>query len=366
MVDFVMLSLLIIAFQLDVAIPTPTADAPVPMLAMHVRVMALPWYPLLPVSIGLSLVLTHVALLLQRASTAAEDPSVAAADDRRRLTALPSGARIGALLYDPSAENDAPPTYRVCQFSFSPPILSAEYFCGGRKGRHRGGLRIPSGESAERAPERAARALPLLVQVLVPLLLLVCLVGALYSAIALPAFTLRFEGLVGNLVTKPKKTFRLIELGTTLISASGPEASVYVAAMMAAIMFGFVMVVPLLWLVHLLPLWCWPLSRKRQRQLLVAVERLYAWSIIDVFTLTVVTGLHQLPQYAVFMLGDECKPIDPSLPYFADLIVGDSTCLDLVPNLEAGCYVLLLVTVVGVGCGLFVTHVASRAVSEGS
>lgn len=100
---------------------------------------------------------------------------------------------------------------------------------------------------------------------------------------------------------------------------------------------------------------CWPLSCSVPSR-----------AQIDVFTLTVVTGLHQLPQYAVFMLGDECKPIDPSLPYFADLIVGDSTCLDLVPNLEAGCYVLLLVTVVGVGCGLFVTHVASRAVSEGS
>ena len=132
MVDFVMLSLLIIAFQLDVAIPTPTADAPVPMLAMHVRVMALPWYPLLPVSIGLSLVLTHVALLLQRASTAAEDPSVAAADDRRRLTALPSGARIGALLCAVEART-ARPLLTLLPLAARPPVLPRPPFAAPRR-----------------------------------------------------------------------------------------------------------------------------------------------------------------------------------------------------------------------------------------
>jgi hypothetical protein len=326
MMDFVMLSLLIVAFSLDIPLPSadassapvamPTADATSlspDFLIVQVRVMARLFYLFLPGAVGVSLFTSHLLLSSQRAATAGSVHAASAASDGK-LTRL-----------------------ALCRHEFA------------------------------RMPLTGHRALlPRWVRISVPALLLGCAAVILFAGTALPSFTLRFDGAVGLLLAQPTRTYSLIEVAALLPSNTGPHESSTIAWILTSILFATVIAAPFVLVVVLVYLWITPMTITRQAAVLRLAERLYAWSCLDVFLVTIVLGLNQLPQYAVFMIGDECERLFPDhlLEYFAPLIPGRPTCIELVPTLEAGAWVLLASVGSATVVGLLVMHAARRTLSD--
>lgn len=339
MIDFMMLTLLMVAFRLDVALPPPhnttgRSGADV-FMEVDIRVRAVPLYLILPLSIAISILTSHWMLALQRASTVDGTGS----GSRTHKLASEMGVHDTSTAVDPRDGCHTPRRCAVRSHRFA-----SQGWCWSSS--HDGGR------------------LPPLLRDGAPLLLVVCSIALLVSVTMLPAFTLRFDGLVGAALANPSTTYRLLDIGILLPGAAGPDASRATTYALTLILFVFVMGVPFLWTGCLLTLWLCPLAARSQRRLLCATERLFAWSLIDVFILTIVCGLSQLPLYATFMLGDECKAIDPLLAYFAPIIPGRPTCIDLRPSLEPGCFVILVSVVVSTGLGLHMLHMCGSAVAE--
>ena len=341
MIDYVMLSLLSVAFKLDVPIPPPDPTGEPggddPFLLVQLRVMARINYVAFPLSVAVSILASHLLLSLQRSAQGAGE---------RVVAGVRGGADAGAGVSSSAGASSQP----LLVLGGGPSARIA--LC-----RHRF-VRMPLVGAGRR------RALPRFVRVGVPLALLACSITLLYSATCMPAFTITFDGLVGVLLQERSHTYPLIAMGTELVRAAGPKCSDLVAWVMVCITFGPIILISILYVAALVFLWIVPLSLSKQWATLRTAERLYAWSGLDVFCLTIIVGLRSVPQYAIFMLGDECNRIDPLLPYFSPLIPGSPKCLDLKPELHLGAWLLLGSTLAYVSIGFFVLHAARRAVAE--
>eukprot|EP00658_Telonema_sp_P-2_P048444 TRINITY_DN3685_c0_g1_i2.p1 TRINITY_DN3685_c0_g1~~TRINITY_DN3685_c0_g1_i2.p1 ORF type:complete len:449 (+),score=146.18 TRINITY_DN3685_c0_g1_i2:46-1347(+) len=110
------------------------------------------------------------------------------------------------------------------------------------------------------------------------------------------------------------------------------------------LLFG--MIIPLMHLLSLAVLWLMPLTLHRQHILFVTTEVLNAWSALEVFVVSIIVALLELPTFAQFIIGDMCdipnhmiKVMDHWDPP-VNIGHGEDKCFDVKANLESGCWVL--------------------------
>ena len=175
-----------------------------------------------------------------------------------------------------------------------------------------------------------------------------CLVGAmLFVGFGTnnDSFTFRFEGLAGLLLgNETDVTHSVVSLGAFLpdsVRGNIRGNAGFGIGLIQAVLYLFVMFVPLLVLFLLLVLWIVPMSAKWQRRYYNACEVTYAWDTLDVFVVSLLACVLQIKQFAVFLIGDNCDAIEDLLAGFGAPDAPKLKCFDVATKLEPGSFMLI-------------------------
>lgn len=198
-----------------------------------------------------------------------------------------------------------------------------------------------------------------------------------------PLVSLAFSLLL-VLVGLDVNTFQFRFLGLAAL-ALGPEGSVrpFSVASLASevpstglhphafdlVWLQFVFCVFSMWMViayhiTLMVLWAAPLTNRLQRHGLVCAQVMNAWSALDVFMVSIMAGVLEIRQFALFIIGDKCDGLDAlvaKIPPIASRVPGAITCFDVESELQPGFYVLLVAVIVSTIVGNIVMHRCSEA-----
>ena len=181
----------------------------------------------------------------------------------------------------------------------------------------------------------------------------VLLMGMVLSSIALliygaliDAFTFEFKGLAALAMAAdgidPNRNFSLITIGQA-VPPSVPNPDSFFIRYIQALLYILALVVPLLQLVSLVVIWCTPLTLKAQKHLFHVCEVLNAWAGLDVFVVSLIAAVMEIQQFAQFVIGDKCDPINALLVPVKDewpLLRDDARCFDVVTVLQDGSWAL--------------------------
>lgn len=183
------------------------------------------------------------------------------------------------------------------------------------------------------------------VMVLISLVLVV--LGA-----SLQTIQLEFLGLLGQLLGKDSlRSFSIFELMAAMPSAAvHPQAlAVYLTQ---ALFLLWVVLFSVANLVLVLVLWAVPLTVAVQRRCFQVSRILNAWGALDVFAVSLVVVMLEIRQFATFIVGSKCDPINK--------IVGEK-CFDLKATLPPEYWVLVLAAVFATGSGQWMQWKCARA-----
>jgi Paraquat-inducible protein A len=184
------------------------------------------------------------------------------------------------------------------------------------------------------------------------------------------SFAFEFRGLVGaalGIVPGQGATtdYSVVSLGNMLPTTTLDEPNGGGIRWLQATFFTFTLAVPLVHLVSLLLLWVLPLSHRTQHRAFVIVEILNAWSALEVFIVSLIAALLEIQQFAQFIIGDKCVPINNFLlRYFDKALDGDAQCFDVVATLLWGCWVLFLAVIFYMFVGNFLMRMCHKALGE--
>ena len=91
-------------------------------------------------------------------------------------------------------------------------------------------------------------------------------------------------------------------------------------------------------LMVMLILFIMPMKKRTASRVYVLAEVCNAWSAMEVFMISVVAALLEIQQFAAFIVGDKCDPINAFLEkYFDAPLDGDDVCFDVVATLAPDC-----------------------------
>jgi hypothetical protein len=184
------------------------------------------------------------------------------------------------------------------------------------------------------------------------------------------SFAFNFKGAAGLLLKllgeKTETSYSILSLGLALPAAAPPGGhNVLGVRMIEATFFTFTVAVPLIHLLVLLMLWIVPLSFAWQRKVFVVTEVLNAWSALEVFVISIIAAVLEIRQFAAFIVGDKCDPINAILKeYFNQELDSDAKCFDVIATLEAGCWILFAACIIYLGVATLVMRVCHRAIKE--
>jgi len=100
---------------------------------------------------------------------------------------------------------------------------------------------------------------------------------------------------------------------------------------------------PVIFIVMLLCMWCFPLPAKFQHTLNALLEVAQAWSALEVFAIAIAASLLEIQQFATFIIGSSCDTINAYLEENAGTrLDGDDSCFDVIATLRAPSWTLFL------------------------
>ena len=233
---------------------------------------------------------------------------------------------------------------------------------------------MPSSAGSDASPStprkrRETLACRFWVRYFVTVVLVVCAIGLLFGAF-IDSFAFEMKGLatlvLGNKTSQPYSLISVGNVSSLLVPEANPSA-VFGYYFLQTSYYAFALAVPVLYLVVLLLMWVVPMTLTAQHKVFVFSEMLAAWSAVDVFILSIVVALLELPQYVSFIVGDKCDLVDPITAQFPWLVPdGDTHCFDVSTTLKSGCWVLTTATVVYLTTSYTLTRVCDRAIEERS
>lgn len=166
-----------------------------------------------------------------------------------------------------------------------------------------------------------------------------------------PSFRFDFRGLAGyalELLKLPTGAdYSLIDLGLSLPAAADKIGDPGLV-LIQLIFFLFAFCIPLAHLALMAFIWHAPVTERVQRRLFTAAEILNAWSALDVFVVSLITALMEIRQFAAFVVGSGCDPINQFLANstkWDKILDGDDVCFDAIATLEYGCWTLFAASV---------------------
>lgn len=182
-------------------------------------------------------------------------------------------------------------------------------------------------------------------------------------------FQFKFLGLAGYVLGAEAavRPYSLASLGWALPGSSeSPDAFGTRSIQVAFLVFAAI-ITPV-YLVVLLCLWTAPLSKRVQRQLLVAAHVLNAWSGLDVFCVSIMASVLEIRQFALFIVGEKCDGLNALMAKtpVADALEGPRTCFDVESQLRPGFYLLAVAALLAFVTGQVTLARCSRALAAGS
>jgi len=144
------------------------------------------------------------------------------------------------------------------------------------------------------------------------------------------------------------RPFSVVSLASEVPSASPhPHSIDLVFIQLIFCLFSMAMVI--VYHVMLMVLWGAPLTNRVQRHGLVAAQVMNAWSALDVFIVSIMAGVLEIRQFALFIIGDKCDGLDAlleKLPPVASRVPGKLTCFDVESELREGFFILLMAVII--------------------
>jgi len=199
----------------------------------------------------------------------------------------------------------------------------------------------------------------------------------IFAGSVLHVYSFQFEGAAGLL---GQRSFSLYSTATA-ISNTGETVDFGTRLIQITfILFG--MIIPLMHMASLVILWVTPMSLPSQQRFFVLTEILNAWSALEVFVVSVIVALLELPTFAQFIIGDMCDipndlitTLDHSTPpagHANDLIWrmltnighGEDKCFDVKAVLEPGCWILFAAFMIAIIVIQLVTRSCAQAMDE--
>jgi len=170
------------------------------------------------------------------------------------------------------------------------------------------------------------------------------------------SFNFEFRGLMGLvfewLGMPTSVPYSLLSWGTDMPSSS-PNPNDSGIRTLQVSFFTFTLGMPLVYLLMTSVLWLLPLPYVTQRRLFTLSEITYAWSAIDVFLVSIIAAILQLPQLTSFIVGDRCNDINAILEWLnPSRLGGDDKCMDVGCELNEGVWVLFVSSLLLSGVGL--------------
>ena len=182
------------------------------------------------------------------------------------------------------------------------------------------------------------------------------------------SFSFQFHGLAGYalelLDISSYREFSIIQLGLSVRDIyENPNASEIIFTQF--IFFLTVLAIPVTFIFVVIILWFMPLPRKKQTILYNIAEILNAWSCIDVFVIALIAGVIQICQFAKFLVGDKCDPIDPILKkYFSNILGIHNSCFEVETYLSEGSWLFFSAAVTFFIASFVILKVCRNALNE--
>lgn len=184
------------------------------------------------------------------------------------------------------------------------------------------------------------------------------------------SFRFNFAGLTGAILgsVDSHRPFSLVSLGDMLPEAYADPDSITIRWIQAAY-FLFSLAVVLAYHLALLGLWLWPMTRQKQRRLLVVAKTLNAWSGLDVFVLAIMASVFEISSLASFIVGHKCDAINALLANppavlatrLPKSLLEHPQCIELTTSLEPGCWLLFTSALVSGIVGQVMLGIMSNA-----
>ena len=185
------------------------------------------------------------------------------------------------------------------------------------------------------------------------------------------SFVFEFGGLVSLLMKgigeDTSVEYSLITVGSAITaSAQNPDGAGVI--MIEVVFFIFALAVPLLHLISLLVIWLVPLKPVAQRRAFVMAEVLNAWSALEVFVVSIIAALVEISQFAEFIIGGNCDPINnimQNVPFFIDRLPADDlVCFSVNASLSSGCWILFTACITYILCRNIVMHICHATIEQ--
>ena len=184
-------------------------------------------------------------------------------------------------------------------------------------------------------------------QIFVIAALVTTLVG-IAVACAVPSFVFEFGGAAGLAMRflngSSRLEFSLIGLGNEIRRVGLPEPYGSAAGMwfLQVTFVALAVGAPLLHTASMLVLWVVPMRAVHARRFYLFCEVAHAWAALDVFGVSLVVALLEIGQFATFIIGTRCDPINALLRrYFDEALEHDDVCFSVETQLLHGCFVLI-------------------------
>ena len=86
---------------------------------------------------------------------------------------------------------------------------------------------------------------------------------------------------------------------------------------------------------------------------------------MEVFVVAIIASILEIRQFAAFIVGDKCDPINALMKeYFNAELNGDTKCFDVIATLESGCWILFSACIIYFGVASFVMRMCHKAIKD--
>eukprot|EP00727_Mastigamoeba_balamuthi_P009381 m51a1_g5065 hypothetical protein (1632) ;mRNA; r:123491-131839 len=177
--------------------------------------------------------------------------------------------------------------------------------------------------------------------------LMLLTVALLVAGSFIISIAFEFRGAVGVAVDRllnasATREYSLLDVGFSVPSSS-PEPWAFGPVLILAVYLLTALAIPVLHMLAMLGLWCAPLTLRQQRWGMTAVGVCNAWACIDVYMVSMAAVLLEIKQFVEFRVGEKCDGINHLLHrYFSQDLQGHDVCFEVAAKLTPGTWPLIV------------------------
>ena len=133
----------------------------------------------------------------------------------------------------------------------------------------------------------------------------------------MPAFQFEIEGLAGLALqygqeTSPRKSFSIVSCVGEMMAQAGPGFFDGLGMFLLTVLYIMcTFILPWVQLIMLGVMWMQPLTLKRMKQLMLAIDVVSTWAALDVAVISILASMLEIGRLSTFFIKDKCDDIYP-------------------------------------------------------